>query len=96
MQFFTHIGVACIHIATILNEISAHFWLAMHWKSYDFYYSRQVASDDINNMCENLVFASKAPGTCWDNIPSCEKLLSYHKMMLRHHTSQTHYNHNGQ
>ena len=31
-NLFIHIGVACVYIATIVNEINAHFWHEMHWK----------------------------------------------------------------
>ena len=40
-----NIGVGCVHIASIINEITVHFWHMMHHKSYNFYYLRKGTSD---------------------------------------------------
>ena len=71
-NLFEHIGVVCVHISKIVNEISVYFWHAIHWKSCNFYYLREGTSDFMNNMCEILAFTNKTLGACWDNVPSCQ------------------------
>ena len=60
----------------------------MHCKSHHFYYFREGTSDTINNFHENLAFTSKAPGECWDNVPSCKNypFLSSNDVMPSHLT----------
>ena len=50
------IGIGCVHIAAIVNEITVHFWHVMHYKSYNFYYLREGTSDVINNVYEEFGF----------------------------------------
>ena len=63
-----HTGIACTHIAFIIDEISPYFLHVMHLKSCAFYYLREGTSDKMSKHFENVSFLNEAPGVYWDKV----------------------------
>ena len=70
-KLHTHIGTCCACIAAIIDEVTTHFWHAIHAKSHNFHFLRESTSVQLNKSYEHLVFTNSSPGVYWDKMPSC-------------------------
>ena len=64
-------------IATMIDDMTVHFWHVVHSKSYSFCSLQEGTTDSMNKMFEDLAFVNPPPGVYFDNVPSCDNYPFY-------------------